>query len=134
MFFEPVFLDVNDVEFIHSNTIRREGGLDGLRDSGMLASAVAMPRQRFAGDYLHRDLAAMASAYLYHLAMNHAFLDGNKRVASFSSLIFLRANGVDAGSLPSASDMIDITLAVAGSQLAKPALIEWYRKQLDGSI
>lgn len=132
MFLDPVFLDVDDVVLIHSNTIQREGGLDGLRDGGMLESAVAMARQKFNGAYLHRDLAAMGGAYLYHLAMNHAFLDGNKRVASFSCLIFLRANGIEV--LPPADDLTRITLAVAASQMSKSDLIDWLRKQIDASV
>lgn len=132
MFLDPVFLDVDDVVVIHANTIQHEGGLDGLRDGGLLQSAVAMPRQRFDGEYLHRDLAAMAGAYLYHLAMNHAFLDGNKRVASFSCLIFLRANGVQ--QLPSADDLTRVTLAVAAGEMSKPNLIDWLRAEIGESV
>ncbi|MEM6856034.1 MAG: type II toxin-antitoxin system death-on-curing family toxin [Planctomycetota bacterium] len=126
---DPVFLDVNDVELIHANTIQREGGSDGLRDSGMLASAVAMPRQKYDGEYLHQDLAAMGAAYLYHLGMNNPFLDGNKRVASFSCLIFLRANGVTR--LPLAADLTEITLAVASGEMTKSDLIDWLRGQIN---
>lgn len=132
MFLDPVFLDVDDVLLIHANTIQREGGLDGLRDGGMLESAVAMARQKFKGAYLHRDLAAMGGAYLHHLAMNQAFLDGNKRVASFSCLIFLRANGIEA--LPSADALTQVTLAVAASQMSKSDLIDWLRGKIDESI
>lgn len=132
MSLDPVFLDVDDVVLIHANTIQREGGLDGLRDGGLLQSAVGMPRQRFDGEYLHGDMAAMAGAYLYHLAMNHAFLDGNKRVASFSCLIFLRANGVQ--NLPSSDELTRITLALAAGQLSKPDLIDWLRGQICESV
>ena len=67
------FLSVEDVLAIHQNTIVKEGGLAGLRDAGLLESAVLMPQQQFGGEYLHRDLPSMASAYLFHIAQNHAF-------------------------------------------------------------
>jgi death-on-curing protein len=62
------FLSVDDVLAIQEDTIRHEGGLGGLRDPGLLESAVTMPREGIGGEYLHPDLAAMAAAYLYHLA------------------------------------------------------------------
>ncbi|MEM6458455.1 MAG: type II toxin-antitoxin system death-on-curing family toxin [Planctomycetota bacterium] len=133
MFLDPIFLDVEDVLAIHNNTIRREGGADGLRDSGLLESAVAMPRQRFGGEYLHADLAAMAGAYQYHLAMNHPFVDGNKRVAALSTLVFLRANGVPTVSLPSGEVMTELTLRLASSEITKPDLIDWWRQRLEAA-
>lgn len=122
------FLDVDDVLLMHNDTIRHEGGLDGLRDSGLLQPAVAMPRQRFGGQWLHEDLAAMAGAYLYHLAMNHAFLDGNKRVAAMSCLVFLAGNGIK--SLPSSPELTEVTLAVASGGMNKTDLISWLRQRI----
>lgn len=108
------FLSVDDVLAIHENTITREGGMMGIRDPGLLESAVLMPQQRFDGEYLHCGLAEMSSAYLFHVAQNHAFLDGNKRTAVLSALVFLSANGVR--SLPEPRALEKATLAVAASE------------------
>src|SRR5687768_3042628 len=103
-----------------------EGGLSGIHDHGLLDAAVAMPRQRFGGGYLHRNLPAMAAAYLYHLAQNHPFHDGNKRVAVMAAYVFLDANGMDLDVSP--SDLETVTRRVASGEMKKDALIEWMGK------
>lgn len=123
------FLSVDDVLAIQQNTIEREGGAAGLRDAGLLESAVLMPQQRFAGEYLHADLAAMAAAYLFHLVQNHAFQDGNKRVGALAALVFLSANGVE--SLPEPDDLEAMTMRVARSEASKEELTEWMRERLE---
>ena len=121
------FLSVDDVLQIQHDTLAVEGGLAGLRDVGLLASAVMMPQQQFDGAYLHDGLAAMAAAYLYHLSQNHAFIDGKKRVAVMSALIFLDVNGVE--TLPDPKELERIALAVAAGQIQKQTLTEWMRQQ-----
>ena len=123
------FLSVDDVLAIQQNTIEQEGGAAGLRDAGLLESAVLMPQQRFAGEYLHADLAAMAAAYLFHLVQNHAFQDGNKRVGALAALVFLSANGVE--SLPEPDDLEAMTMRVARSEASKEELTEWMRERLE---
>lgn len=122
------FLSVDDVLAIQGKTIAVEGGLGGLRDAGLLESAVLMPQQQFGGEYLHTDLAAMAAAYLFHIAQNHAFQDGNKRSAALATLVFLSINGVE--SLPSPEALEQMTLAVAASKVGKAELTEWARSQI----
>ena len=122
------FLSVDDVIAIHADTVAQEGGAAGLRDPGLLQSAVLMPQQQFGGSYLHEDLAAMAAAYLFHIAANHAFLDGNKRTGAMAALVFLDVNGVDKGPDPLA--LQEATIAVASGTMDKPALIAWMRTQL----
>ena len=119
------FLSVDDVLTIHQNTIANEGGLAGLRDAGLLESAVLMPQQRFEGEYLHPDLAAMATAYLFHIAQNHAFHDGNKRAAVLAALIFLSINGVEL--LPPPEALEEMTMRVASGEADKTELTEWMR-------
>lgn len=123
------FLAVADVLLIHENTIHHEGGMAGLRDPGLLESAVLMPQQQFGGEYLHLGLAEMAAAYLFHIAQNHAFHDGNKRTAAMAALIFLDANGVTR--LPAPDELERMTLAIAAGEATKSQLIEWMRVQLD---
>ena len=120
------FLSVDDVLAIHEDTINCEGGLPGLRDYGLLVSAVMMPQQWFAGEYLHDGLAAMAAAYLYHIAQNHAFHDGNKRTAAMSALVFLVANG--ATCLPRPEELERMTLNVAASETNKKQLTSWMQQ------
>ncbi len=97
---EPEFLTLDEVLGIHADQIRRYGGTEGLRDLGLLQSALAMPQTTFDDEFLHGTLFEMAAAYLFHLARNHPFLDGNKRTALMSALVFLGLNGyrLDAGS------------------------------------
>jgi death-on-curing protein len=90
---EPRFLTVDDVLLLHEMQLRRFGGAAGVRDIGMLESAVAMPEADFAGEYLHADLFEMAAAYLFHIVMNQPFVDGNKRTGTHAALVFLRDNG-----------------------------------------
>ena len=91
---DPQFLALDDVLFIHEDRIRKYGGSSGLRDLGLLESAVAMPQATFGGVYLHGTIDEMAAAYLFHIGRNHPFIDGNKRTALACALAFLRLNGV----------------------------------------
>lgn len=127
----PRFLDVDNVLEIHAQTLELEGGLAGVRDFGTLESAVRTPQQVFGGAFLHPDLASMAAAYLYHLAMNHPFLDGNKRAAAMSSLAFLRWNSVRL--VPGHLPMTNVTLAVASGESDKQRLTVWFREHLRGA-
>jgi death-on-curing protein len=90
--FKPDFLTVEDVLTMHAELIAAYGGEPGLRDLGLLESAVAQAQQTFGGQYLHDSLFRMAAAYLYHITQNHAFVDGNKRVGLTAALVFLRLN------------------------------------------
>ena len=91
---DPIFLTLAEVIEVHVDQIRRYGGQAGLRDLGLLQSALAQPQASFAGQWLHNDLYAMAGAYAYHLCQNHPFIDGNKRTALASALVFLELNGI----------------------------------------
>ena len=90
---EPRFLSTDEVLTLHETGIDAYGGSQGIRDARLLESALAMPRQGFGGEFLHEFPFGMAAAYLYHLCENHPFVDGNKRVALASCIVFLRMNG-----------------------------------------
>ena len=122
------FLSVDDVLTIHDNTISHEGGIAGLRDPGLLESAVLMPQQQFGGEYLHPGLAEMAAAYLFHVCQNHAFHDGNKRTAALATLVFLEVN--EAASLPEPDALETMTLSVAAGKVGKQGLTQWLREQV----
>lgn len=126
------FLTLMEVMAIHQNQIDNYGGSLGMRDKGMLDAALAQPESSFAGNYLHPDIYSMAGAYLYHIVMNHPFIDGNKRVGTVSALIFLELNDYE---LEVDSDLLEeVVMKVAASKLSKEELIEFFRaytKQTD---
>ena len=118
-----LFLSIEDIVAIHEDTISKEGGLDGIRDIGLLESAATMPQQKFEEKYLHQGLAAKAAAYLYHITQNHPFYDGNKRTAAMASLIFLDVNNVT--TFPPPDGLEKTTLSVATGKTSKEQLIKW---------
>ncbi len=91
---DPVFLDLEDVLLIHEEQLAAYGGAAGIRDTGLLESAVAMPRASAGGELAHEDRFAMAAAYAFHIAQNQPFVDGNKRTGLLAALVFLELNGV----------------------------------------
>ncbi|MBX3289843.1 MAG: type II toxin-antitoxin system death-on-curing family toxin [Acidobacteria bacterium] len=90
---EPIFLTLADVLKIHNKQLDAHGGIHGIRDEGLLESAVMTPQASFGGEYLHSDIFEMAAAYAFHIAENQPFLDGNKRTALVAALAFLDLNG-----------------------------------------
>ena len=122
----PTFDEVLELQRIQIDTF---GGSRGLRDEGLLRSALAQPEMQFGGKYVHDDLAAMAVAYLFHLAKNHPFVDGNKRIAAATTLLFLALNGK--ASVPDPQELGDLTLDVAAGAKSKDDAINFFRRVLD---
>jgi death on curing protein len=91
---EPKFLTVAQVKTLHQLQIDEFGGSHGVRDEGLLLSALAQPQSGFVDQYFHKNLYEMAAAYLFHLIKNHAFYDGNKRIAALTAAVFLEVNGL----------------------------------------
>ena len=91
---DPHFLTLAEILLIQEYQIRRFGGETGIRDTGLLESAIAQPRASYGDKYLHQDLYEMAAVYAFHICNNHPFLDGNKRTAMVSALVFLEINGI----------------------------------------
>jgi death-on-curing protein len=89
------FLVIEEVIEIHTLMIRLYGGLDGIRDKGLLLSAVEMPKAALLGKYLHESAFDKAAAYVYHIICNHAFFDGNKRTGAAAAIVFLEMNGIE---------------------------------------
>ena len=88
----PNFLLLEEVLEIQRNQVDLYGGSHGVKDHGMLESALAQPAASFGGEFLHKDIIEMAGAYCFHLIENHPFNDGNKRVGIVATLIFLEMN------------------------------------------
>jgi death on curing protein len=116
----PKFISKSLALRIHQRQVEKFGGSQGIRDNGLLESALAQPQSAFGGQLLHPTLHEQAAAYLYHLAKNHPFIDGNKRTAYAVMETFLRLNGytLDLDN----EEAYQMVLDVAQSQLEKDAL------------
>jgi death-on-curing protein len=117
---EIEFLTVEMVLAFHQRQLDRFGGGAGLRDRGLLESAVAQPQASFGGTYAHEGLFAMAAAYLFHIVSNPPFVDGNKRAGLLAAQVFLDVNGV---TLEHDSEAFyALTMGVAEGRIDKPAV------------
>lgn len=120
---ESVWLTYEQVVAIHSRQLRRFGGAAGLRDEGMLRSALERPVNKW--QYEQAGLAELAAAYAFGLAKNYAFVDGNTRIAFMSMLTFLRKNGVHFSPDPAHATVI--ILALAAGEVSEKGLTRWIR-------
>ena len=126
----PIFLSLSEVLEIHRDQIDRYGGDLGIRDLGLLQSALAMPAAGFGGRYLHANLFDMAAAYLFHITQNHPFVDGNKRTGAIAALVFLSLNGIEIEA--SEKSFEKTVMAVAEGKLEKSGVAEYFRKYSRG--
>jgi death on curing protein len=117
---DPIFLDMEDVLLIHEEQLAKYGGSAGVRDAGLLESAVAMPRATAGGEFAHEGLFAMASAYAFHIAQNQPFVDGNKRTGLLAAIVFLDLNGI--GVADPEGRLYDAMIAIAERRLDKAGL------------
>lgn len=133
---EFLHLDAEAVLAIHAEVLAAHGGTPGLRDRGLLESAVAAPQASFGGTPLIGDPVEIAAAYLFYLCRNHAFIDGNKRTALAAALVFLRINGLLTDpALPSGKfdDWETLVLDVAASRIDREETTARLRKLLRAS-
>ena len=122
------YLSLAQVLSLHAQQLQRYGGSDGVRDRGALESAIARPAMTFGGDDLYVDLASKAAALMHSLALNHPFIDGNKRVAAHAAILFCELNGHEfTGSV---AEVVETTLAVAEGERSPEALAIWFRQRL----
>jgi death-on-curing protein len=120
------FLTLSEILIILEDQIRNYGGMYGVRDLNLLSSAIYMPQSGSGEKYFHETIPAMAAAYAFHLCQNHPFVDGNKRVALASSLVFLDINGY---AFDCKEAMVyEKIMNVAKGKLNKEGLIKFYEK------
>jgi death on curing protein len=120
------YLSSEQVLLIHSRLIDITGGVHGVRDLGLLQSAVSRPMMTFGGEYLYPDIFHKAAALMESLIKNHPFLDGNKRTAITSAAIFLECNGYI---LQATQTEIEIfTIGMAASKYSFDGAVEWFKK------
>jgi death-on-curing protein len=122
---EPVWVRPNVLKLLHGESIAEHGGADGLRDEGLFETALARPQNLFAYEGVD-DVARLAAAYAFGLAKNHAFVDGNKRIAFIACAMFLRLNGLRL--VAEQSEAVLTFLALAAGDLDEKALADWVRK------
>jgi death-on-curing protein len=127
---EPVWIDERDVLALHDRLLALDGGAAGLRDAGLLQSALARPQQLYAyGD--NPDGVDMAAAYIAGIVRNHPFVDGNKRTGFLVGILFLELDGFHfTATEESAAQAI---LSLAAGTLDEPALTAWFRANVIAS-
>lgn len=120
-----IYLTTDEVIRLHELVVNRSGGSPGVRDRGLVDSAVYQPRAAFAGHEFHPTLPEKAAALGYSLAMNHAFVDGNKRIAHAALELFLVLNGheLDAG----VDEQEAVFLRLAAGGMTKDEFTDWVR-------
>jgi death on curing protein len=122
---EPDWIPIDALVDLHVEQIREHGGATGLRDRGLLESALARPQQVFAYGDPKPDLASLAAAYGWAICRNHPFVDGNKRMALIAIAIFLEINGASLDT--SERDARDTILRAAASEITEHELADWVR-------
>lgn len=120
---EPLWLTRQIIEAIHDEQLAIHGGASGLRDEGMLESALDRPRNKWS--YEQAELPELAAAYAYGVARNHPFIDGNKRTSLLALYTFLGINGIDFD-VPEA-EAATMILSLAAGEVSKESLARWIR-------
>jgi death-on-curing protein len=120
---EQLWITYEQAIAIHGEQLRRFGGAPGLRDEGMLQSALERPVNKWT--YEQASFAELAAAYAFGLAKNHAFVDGNKRIAFMGMITFLHKNGVPFA--PDPAHATAIILALAAGEVSEESLTRWIR-------
>jgi death-on-curing protein len=120
---EPLWLTRQMIVAIHDEQLAIHGGASGLRDEGMLESALDRPRNRWA--YEQAELAELAAAYAFGIARNHPFVDGNKRTSLLALYTFLGVNGIDFA--VAEADAAAMILALAAGEVSEESLVRWIR-------
>jgi death-on-curing protein len=118
-------LTLDEVIAIHADQIERYGGSPGIRDRGLLESALAMPEAAFSGNELHATVFEKAAAYLFHVVKNHPFVDGNKRTGLALGLAFLAMNHVFIKATD--DELVELVLGVAGNRRSKADVAVFFR-------
>jgi death-on-curing protein len=123
---EPRWLTRQMVEAFHTDQLQQHQGRAGIRDENLLESALHRPVNKW--HYGETDFATLAAAYGFGIASNHPFVDGNKRVAFVSMVVFLRLNGLRFSA--SQADVVEALRAVADRRLTEEQLADWVRSKM----
>ena len=121
-----IFFSKQQVLKMHSALLAQTGGLDGLRDEGLLESALAAPFQTYDAQELFRSIQEKAARLAYGLIQNHPFIDGNKRIGTHAMLVLLALNGIEL--IYTQDELSDIILKIAASTASYEDLLAWILK------
>lgn len=121
------YLSLDQILALHKAQIDEYGGAHGVRERGGLESALARPQMTFGGEDLYPGIADKGAALWHSLVMNHAFIDGNKRIGAMAAEFFLGLNGVDL--LATDEELVETTLATARGEMSAEALAIWIRQR-----
>ena len=123
-----LYITVDQAIKVHDRMILQHGGLAGIRDLGLLTSAIEMPKSSFNGKKLHKTITEQAAAYLYHIIKNHPFFDANKRTGSFLALLFFRQNKIH--SSIDFSEYEILIIGVANNLISKQGVANFFESKL----
>ena len=126
---EPIWINLRVLKAFHDRQINEHGGRPGLRDEGLLLSALSRPENAYHHSDPKPDLSELAAAYAFGLAKNHPFNDANKRTALIAMRLFLKLNGHDLAASP--EDKYKTIIRVAASEISEYELAHWIRKNLE---
>jgi len=126
---EPTWINLRAIKAFHDRQINEHGGLPGLRDEGLLLSALSRPENAYHCSDSKPDAAELAAAYGFGFAKNYPFNDANKRTALIAMRLFLRLNGYDLAASP--EDKYKMIIRVAASNISENELAQWVRKHLE---
>ena len=126
---EPVWINKAVVIAIHRRQLAEHHGRDGVRDTGLLDSALNKPKQLWHYNDPKTDLAALAASYAYGIASNHPFIDGNKRTSLVICRLFLKLNGENLNA--SQKEKYEVFIKLASGDLTEENLTEWIRQCLE---
>lgn len=114
---------------LHTQLVQKTGGSDGLRDEGLLDSAINAPFQTFSGCELYPSLQHKAMRLCCGLVKNHPFIDGNKRIGAHAMLVFLALNGISLSF--NQMELSDVILKLAANEVSEEHLLEWINEHID---
>jgi len=125
------YLTLIEILELHRRILEQSGGASGIRDIGLLESAIAQPRMTFGGEDLYPSLLEKAAALGFSIIMNHPFVDGNKRTGHAATETFLVLNGWEISS--SVDEQERLVLVIAAGELEREALVEWLQRNTTAS-
>ena len=125
----PKFLTYEQIILLHEGQINLFGGHHGVKNENLVRSAIGQPESGYEDDYFHKDLYEMAAAYLFHLVKNHAFNDGNKRIAALASAVFLQINGLRV--IADEDEFEKLVLDAAQSFVGKKEIAEFFKQNTE---
>jgi len=123
-----LYLSLDEVLLLHKKEIARFGGSSGVRDNGLLLSALGQAELFLFGELVYKNAYEIAAMYVYHIIKNHPFIDGNKRTGILAGLVFLRINNLDL--ITNNEELYAFAMDIAASRITKDSVIEFFKHRV----